>query len=821
MNVWDLVVRIAGNGQSLRDDLDKDKVSIDELLASIHDKDMSVEANTTDAETKLDAFKQRLREIQDTHALIRVEDEKAQAEVDKLKLQLDDITYRALKITVDDPDAEAKLEDLRLKLDKLRLSYTKLPIGVEDGSALEKIQAIRMDLEELHGKTVDVNVRTNGARADAAAAAAAKGGGGGILAGIISALIPLVSPVGAAATVGAMGLASDFASTSAGALGLGLVAKGALSPVFQASSQIMQGQLAYKNASTVQQQQQALVLERQAWAGLTAEQVKSLQSLQAFKGFWQGFVGEFSKPVTNLFTNSLKVLEQLLTDSKPMISGAASAFGTLLTAASKALNSPFWKTFFVFLGGQAKQSILAFGQEIGNLGKGFAALMMAFAPATKSMSQGIVKLTKDFAGWATHLSATKGFQQFLQYAQASGTQIGKLFSTLGPILGAVLKDLAPLGMAMLKLINNIALFVKNLLTANPLFQTLIKIIVGGVTNVVEFANAIFKLLNWLSKTHPVIMQLIEGIGLATAAFFGLNAIMAANPIALVIIAIAALIAIGVELVKHWTQVRQFFVELWKWFTTETTKVWDAIAKFFVDLWKAITAAIVKAWMAIEKWFTGLWKTMTTDLTKAWSGIETFFSKLWNSISGTAQKVWQDIVKMLTGLWHGAIMDAENIFNGLAKFFEGLWKQAVTWGENIVHMVANGIMAGIHWVENAVTTVANKIKSFLGFGSPTEEGPGATSDQWAPNLMRMLTQGVKAGSPALQAALNQALSLPPFMVSPGVANMMQSGGLHVTHTMQGTVQHELHGQFDIRKFGPQAIKYIQQQIYQQTYRQMRT
>ena len=80
-----------------------------------------------------------------------------------------------------------------------------------------------------------------------------------------------------------------------------------------------------------------------------------------------------------------------------------------------------------------------------------------------------------------------------------------------------------------------------------------------------------------------------------------------------------------------------------------------------------------------------------------------------------------------------------------------------WGKNLVRGIADGILSGVKWVKDAVVSVAGGIKKFLGFSSPTEEGPGSESDKWMPNLINMLKKGLKKELPGFNAILNTALN----------------------------------------------------------------
>jgi len=77
------------------------------------------------------------------------------------------------------------------------------------------------------------------------------------------------------------------------------------------------------------------------------------------------------------------------------------------------------------------------------------------------------------------------------------------------------------------------------------------------------------------------------------------------------------------------------------------------------------------------------------------------------------------------------------------------ERALEWGRNLIASFVEGIKSGP--VIKAITGVADTIKRFLGFGSPTEAGPGATADLWAPRFVEMFAQGLRKGLPLVTAA----------------------------------------------------------------------
>ena len=65
----------------------------------------------------------------------------------------------------------------------------------------------------------------------------------------------------------------------------------------------------------------------------------------------------------------------------------------------------------------------------------------------------------------------------------------------------------------------------------------------------------------------------------TAATWLFNAALNANPIVLVVAAVASLIGAGYLLIKHWDKVKQFFIGLWQWFSKFIGKVFGAVTGF--------------------------------------------------------------------------------------------------------------------------------------------------------------------------------------------------------------------------------------------------
>lgn len=153
-------------------------------------------------------------------------------------------------------------------------------------------------------------------------------------------------------------------------------------------------------------------------------------------------------------------------------------------------------------------------------------------------------------------------------------------------------------------------------------------------------------------------------GLATAQTL-LNAVMAANPIGLVIAAVAALVAGFVLLWNNCDGFRQFWIDLWDGIKNAA----QAVADWFVQAWTDVVNWFSQAVQDIGNFFTNLWTSITAGV----SAVSQFFVDLWNGITTGMQTAWDWCVNLFSTV-SGWIY--ENVIAPVAQFFVELWEGIV-------------------------------------------------------------------------------------------------------------------------------------------------
>ncbi|MDE6500469.1 MAG: hypothetical protein K2L10_00050, partial [Ruminococcus sp.] len=96
-------------------------------------------------------------------------------------------------------------------------------------------------------------------------------------------------------------------------------------------------------------------------------------------------------------------------------------------------------------------------------------------------------------------------------------------------------------------------------------QTLVQdflIVVGLLGTALAISGVIIKVVEAFKDTEKIIAILINGIGKLSGVFSGIWGFLS-NPITLVCLAIGAVIAVGILLIKHWDEVKAFAVGVWE------------------------------------------------------------------------------------------------------------------------------------------------------------------------------------------------------------------------------------------------------------------
>lgn len=223
----------------------------------------------------------------------------------------------------------------------------------------------------------------------------------------------------------------------------------------------------------------------------------------------------------------------------------------------------------------------------------------------------------------------------------------------------------------------------------------------------------------------------------------LNAAMSANPIGLVVIAIAGLIAAGAWLVQNWDEIAAWWNDLW-----------GGIAAWTVEKWDAITGTITGAWDSIISGITGFGVSILSGLQGAWDTASGAASAAWEGIKGIVSGAWDAIVGGIAGFGASLLAGITEAWNAVLEFFGGL--NLFESGAKLLSTFVDGIKSMASSVVESVEDVFTKVREYLPF-SDAHVGPLSQLTLSGARMMTTLAEGVTSAQGGLVSKVSGALS----------------------------------------------------------------
>lgn len=165
-----------------------------------------------------------------------------------------------------------------------------------------------------------------------------------------------------------------------------------------------------------------------------------------------------------------------------------------------------------------------------------------------------------------------------------------------------------------------------------------------------------------------------------------NAVMNANPIIWLVGLIVALIAIIVECVKHWDEIKEVASKCWQ----TIKEAWNGAATWFNN-------TIVQP---IANFFSGIWNGLINGAKGAWNGIKSVFSTVATFFKNIFTNAWTAV---------------KNVFSVGGKIFDGIKDGILNGFKAIVNAIIKGINKVIATPFNGLNSALNRIQNigFLG------------------------------------------------------------------------------------------------------------
>jgi len=185
------------------------------------------------------------------------------------------------------------------------------------------------------------------------------------------------------------------------------------------------------------------------------------------------------------------------------------------------------------------------------------------------------------------------------------------------------------------------------------------------------------------------------------AFKALSMIMAANPIALIIAAIAGLVVA--------------FITLWKTnenFRKAVTNAWVAIKNGVINAITGLKDGIEKAWASIKAAVGTAVEAIKAVVIVIFDGLKTYFTTVFNFYKTIIMAAWTIISTVVTTAVNAIKTVITVVFNAIKTYFTNVfnfYKTIITTAWNVIRTV---VTTAVNAVKTVITTVFNAVKSFI-------------------------------------------------------------------------------------------------------------
>ena len=285
------------------------------------------------------------------------------------------------------------------------------------------------------------------------------------------------------------------------------------------------------------------------------------------------------------------------------------------------------------------------------------------------------------------------------------------------ILKSQLQELAiSFGEILLPAVKSIVSFLQgfiNVLNSMPdgMKQTIVTIalVAAALGPVLIIIGKVISAVGTIMTIVPKVAGVIKTV---QGAFAALNATMLANPIVLIIAAIAALVAAFIYLWNTNEEFRQFWIDLWEDIKEIAIAVWEALKAFFSAAWEAIKATAETIWNAIAGFFTGLWEGIKNTFTTVVNAISTFLTTMWNTIKSVAETVWNAISTFFTTIWTAIKTVVTTVVTAISTFLTTAWNTIKTMITTVLNAIKSVFETIWNAIKTAITTVVNGIKNTI-------------------------------------------------------------------------------------------------------------
>ena len=295
-------------------------------------------------------------------------------------------------------------------------------------------------------------------------------------------------------------------------------------------------------------------------------------------------------------------------------------------------------------------------------------------------------------------------------------------------------------------------------------------------------------------------NVISGIAATVTTALGAAVAFLTSPIGIAIVAIGAIIAVGVLLYKNWDKITDAAGKLGKWIGEKwegikksTGEAWDNVKKWTSEKWNAAKKSVSDTAESIGNKVSTKWNDVKKGTSDAWDNVKNWTSTKWsdtkksvhdaaNSIANKASTKWGEIKSNTSSAWGNVKTSVSNAANTAKNNASSAWStmkdkmggyasnikktskdafdNVASWASGMGKKIGDGLEKGVHAVKKGAAAIGNGIAGVIGGAVNgvidginwvlNKVGSGAKLGHWKVPTFNAYANGTNAhpGGPAL-------------------------------------------------------------------------
>ena len=356
-----------------------------------------------------------------------------------------------------------------------------------------------------------------------------------------------------------------------------------------------------------------------------------------------------------------------------------------------------------------------------------------------------------------------------------GGSLEKLKSSLDVLVTSIGQALAPT-------IQKVADFIQNLVdkfnALSPAQQeTIVKIglivaAIGPLLIVVgKVISAVGTIMTFAPKIVSAVQTVISVGGTLMGGLKSLWALLLANPIVLIVAAIAAAVAAFIHFWNTSEEFRQFWIDLWEKIKTAVSTVVEAIVAFFTETVPEAFNSFVEffrnLWESVKEFFSDIWEGLKEIASTAWEDIKNvvtvavmaiaeFFSAALTIISLPFQFIWENCKEILIQAWESIKETVSTALGAVSTGISTGWQLISTTTSEVWETVKTAVSSAWTSIHETVSSVLETIGAAVSAGWSSIQSATASAFEAVTSTAASAWEATKSAVEAAVTAIGSAV-----------------------------------------------------------------